>query len=64
MKQSRGMISTVVGTRTDIMMIRVDLASCTDRETSGVLVDRTVVDELSAGVAGGDAVAEVAANSP
>ena len=64
MKQSRGMTSAVVGTITDIMMVRVDLARSTDRETSGGLVDRTVVGEMPTGVAGGDAVAEVAAKSP
>ena len=63
-KQSRSTTSTVVGTRTDIMMIRVDLARSTDREISGGLVDSTVIGEPSTGVAGGNAVAEVAANSP
>ena len=63
MKQIRIITSAVAGKTTEIMMVRVVLARCTDPELSGELVG-PVVGELSTGVAAGVAASEVAASLP
>lgn len=58
MKQNKNMTSTIVGTTTETMMIRVELARCKDPESSVRLAEflvglaeRSAVGELSTGVA-------------
>ena len=58
MKQIRIITSAIIGIITEITMIRVDLARCTDPEVS------VAVGELSTGVPSRDVVVVIPVNPP